>query len=495
MPSVRLQSVSFSFGEVSVFDEVSLHLPPGWTGVVGPNGSGKSTLLQLINQALGPTAGAVVHDPRDAVVRWCAQRVETLDDDVRALAEDVTAGKLRSRLALEVEALTRWDTLSPGERKRWQVGAALHAEADVVLLDEPTNHLDLQGQMLLLEALRHFRGVGVIVSHDRAMLDRLTSRTVRLRDRGAQLLELPFTLASAEWQRLDDEARAAVLSRRETLEKARRRADTDRRRLESASRQRHTSARMKDRYDSDARTLAADGRAENAERAHAARLRQTSQRVEVLGEQLASLRATFDDPRALFLRAERCPKPVLAVLEGPLHAGPKRLLESTSIQLRRETRALLRGPNGAGKSTLLAALVAHTTLPPERVLVLPQELTQAETQADLELLEDLDPMLRGRVLQLVDALGVDPEALLATDAPSPGEARKLRLALGLMRDAWLAVLDEPTNHLDLPSIEKVERALLAYPGALLVVTHDERLANVLAEQLETWRLHAGQLLR
>ena len=80
---------------------------------------------------------------------------------------------------------------------------------------------------------------------------------------------------------------------------------------------------------------------------------------------------------------------------------------------------------------------------------------------------------------------MEPEHLLRSAHPSPGEARKLRLALGLGRHCWLAVLDEPTNHLDLPAIERLEAALLDFPGALLLVTHDERLgAAVTSRRLD-----------
>ncbi len=84
---------------------------------------------------------------------------------------------------------------------------------------------------------------------------------------------------------------------------------------------------------------------------------------------------------------------------------------------------------------------------------------------------------RGRTLSLVAALGTDPDRLLASAAPSAGEVRKVLLAEGLARRPWAVVLDEPTNHLDLPTVERLAAALAAYPGALLLVTHDDALAE------------------
>jgi ATPase subunit of ABC transporter with duplicated ATPase domains len=181
--------------------------------------------------------------------------------------------------------------------------------------------------------------------------------------------------------------------------------------------------------------------------------------------------------RSVFLGFERAPRPVLLSLDADeVRAGPAPLLRDVHVRLRREDRVWLEGPNGAGKTTLLAALRERSTLPPDRVLHLPQELPAGAGARLLREVRELPGEVRGRVLSLVGALGADPPRLLASADPSPGEARKLLLALGMGRHAWALLLDEPTNHLDLPTVERLEQALAAYPGAILLVTHDAQLA-------------------
>ncbi len=479
MPAVRAQHLGFAFQDVPVFEALDFHLSPGWTGLVGANGLGKTTLLRLMLGELEPTSGALVIEPRGARVAWCPQRVEELDDGIRAFAEadDGLARRLHGRLQLHPHELERWPTLSPGERKRWQLGAVLHQEPEVLLLDEPSNHLDADGLQSLRRALRAFDGLGVLVSHDRALLDDVTEATLRLTPGGARLWQKPFSQARALWLEEEEAQRQQHRDTRRHLEREEQKLDTRRRALASASRQRSTGARMRSKHDSDARSLGADFRAEQAEMSHAATLRRVERSAERVRAELDGLHVSDDAGAALFLRYEPCPKPTVVQLP--------------ELQLARGGRLWVRGPNGSGKTTLLNRVLAQGCLvPEERRLVLPQELTLEESQADLDATKRLPNDERGRVLQLVHALGVEPDRLLASPAPSPGEGRKLRLALGLGRHAWLAVLDEPTNHLDLPAIERLGAALAEFPGALLIVTHDEQLGQSLGADVRTLEARA-----
>ncbi len=127
MSLIRLERVSFAYRDsVPILDQVDLQLPDGWSGLVGENGAGKTTLLRLLASELAPDLGRIHIEPAGALVALCQQVLEESGPEILALAErvDGEARRLMAQLNLDVEGLSRWSTLSPGQRKRWQVGAA-----------------------------------------------------------------------------------------------------------------------------------------------------------------------------------------------------------------------------------------------------------------------------------------------------------------------------------------------------------------------------------
>ena len=499
MTSVRLERLSFAHADaVPILDGADLVLPTGWTALVGENGAGKTTLLRLLAGELAPTAGRVRVDPSGAPVALCAQRVDVPGDDVSALAEreDGEARRLRATLALEPDALARWETLSPGERKRWQIGAALARDPQVLLLDEPTNHVDREARERLVAALRRHRGVGVLVSHDRALLEALASRTLRLHRGEARLYASAYGEARGRWEAEREATWARRTAAQEEARRAARRLADARRSRDAA--ERSLSGRRRDPKDRDGRTLVAKTRRSWAEDRLGAKVGQLRAAADRAADAVPDAPQAAELGRSVFLGFAPPERTTLLALDAAeVRAGAAVVLRDVHVRLGREERVRLEGPNGAGKSTLLAALLAAATIPRERVLHLPQELPARAGAALLAEVRALAPDVRGRVLSLVAALGSDPARLLASAEPSPGEARKLLLALGLGRHAWALVLDEPTNHLDLPTVERLEEALLAYPGAILLVTHDDAFAARVVGGAggAVWRIASGRVER
>ncbi|MDF3058692.1 MAG: transporter [Rariglobus sp.] len=172
---LTLQSVEFAHPGMTtpLFTDLTVQFPLGWTGIVGPNGAGKTTLLKVVTGELAAQSG-LVH--RQGLALYVAQRT----DDPPELLEDFIwapdATVLKARLRVAEDWPERWSTLSHGERKRAQIAVALWREPAVLALDEPSNHIDADARRLLLMALTEFGGIGLLVSHDRALLDELCTQ-------------------------------------------------------------------------------------------------------------------------------------------------------------------------------------------------------------------------------------------------------------------------------------------------------------------------------
>jgi len=156
-------------------------------------------------------------------------------------------------------------------------------------------------------------------------------------------------------------------------------------------------------------------------------------------------------------------------------------LQFPALEIGGASRIALTGANGLGKSTLINHVLAHLELPAEKLVTVPQEISADDSRALLESVKRLPNDELGRVMITISRLGSRPARLLESALPSPGEVRKLLLALGIVRGPYLIVMDEPTNHMDLPGILCLEEALANCPCAMLLVSHDEAFLEKITE--------------
>jgi len=219
--------------------------------------------------------------------------------------------------------------------------------------------------------------------------------------------------------------------------------------------------------------------------------------VRAKSERIAQTLEQFDfkreKGRSVFVDYVAAPQNrVLGIDAETICAGDKPVLRDVHLSVFRGDKIRVAGRNGIGKTTLLKQMVEGAHIAQSRLLYLPQELSADDGAALSDAIRSLNEAQRSRVLSLVAALGVDPERIIASDSPSPGEARKLKLAFGLGTQVWAMILDEPTNHLDIPAIERLEDTFAEYPGALVMVTHDDALAKRCTSI--QWRIEDGTVI-
>jgi ATPase subunit of ABC transporter with duplicated ATPase domains len=546
--SATLQATGLAAGHGArvLFSRLDLVLAPGdVVGLVGANGAGKSTLLRILagespaeegTVTISPPSATVGHLPQEperrpgetvaaflarrtgvaraqhamdtaaealgagapgaddtyaaALDRWLALGGADLDERAGAVADDVGLG-----VALD----TPMTALSGGQAARAGLAALLLSRYDVLLLDEPTNDLDLDGLERLERFVAGLRSPAIVVSHDREFLARTVNKVVEL-----DLAQHQVGVYDGGYDSYLAEREVARRHAREAYEEYEDRVGGLKDRAQMQRNWMAQGVRNARRKAGDNDKIGRNKRAETSEK-QAAKARQTQRLIERLD--------VVEEPRKeweLRMTIAAAPRSgtVVATLSGAVVRRGSFTLGPVDARVDWADRVVVTGANGSGKTTLLGALLGRIPLD-EGSGGLGPSVRVGEIDQARGLFLGPEPLNRAFRDALRDRTGPDwsesdVRTLLAkfgltgehvprpAVSLSPGERTRAALALLQAREVNLLVLDEPTNHLDLPAIEQLEQALDAFPGTVLLVTHDRRmLADV--RSTRRWVVEAGRL--
>ena len=501
---ITIRNLNFAMEGKPLFEEASASVPPRTTvGVVGRNGCGKTTLFRLIRKEL-MLDGGDIDIPRQARIGGVAQeapasdltlletvlaadleradllaRAETETDpneiaeiqtrlvDIDAHSAEARAASILQGLGFDKEAQNRaCAEFSGGWRMRVALAAVLFSAPDLLLLDEPTNYLDLEGTIWLENFLARYPHTCLIISHDRGLLNRAVKGILHISD-GA------ITYYKGGYDAFDSMRQARL----EQQVAAKRKQDMQRAHIQS----------FVDRF-----------------RAQASKARQAQSRLKML-EKMKPLAALSESAVAgfSFRTPEELPPPLIAVSEGSVGYDGPAILSKLNFRLDQDDRIALLGANGQGKSTL-SKLIA------DRLDLMSGTETRskklrigyfAQHQLD-ELHEDETPIqhiaqrfpdetpAKHRARLGAAGFGADVADVEARRL-SGGQRARLLLMLATLDAPHLLILDEPTNHLDIESREALIHALNDYGGAVILVSHDAHLVEMVADRF--WLVHDGQV--
>ncbi len=514
---ISLNGITVSFGGFTLFENVSyLVNPRDRIGLAGKNGSGKSTMLKLLAGLQTPTSGGI-GKPKNIKIAYLPQDMvhqhgrTVVEETATAFIEIQQLEQRQAQITHELETRTDYESdtysnliteitdiahrlevlgsanmdeeiekklkglgfdrsdfnrqtseFSGGWRMRIELAKLLLQKPDVLLLDEPTNHLDIESMQWLEEFIETFDGALVLISHDKKFLDTVTTRTIEISNKKIYDYKTNYSHYLELRKERREQQEAAAKNQQKIINKT--------------------------------QILIDKNRAKASKAAFAQSLIKKLDKMEIVEvdeDDTASMHFRFPSPA-------HCGNIVLTVENAGKVYGPKRIFSGANFILEKGERVAFVGRNGEGKTTMMKMLAGQTEYEGtlklgHSVLMGYFEQDQAEKlDVNKTVFDTIDELavgeMRTRVRNLLGSFLFSGDDIdKKVKVLSGGERGRLALCKLLLQPYNLLMLDEPTNHLDIRSKDILKRALLAYEGTLLIVSHDRDFLDGLVHKLYEFR--------
>ena len=462
---ISLDNLTVSYGGWTLFDNISLLInPKDRIGLVGKNGAGKTTLLRLIVGEQQPTSGSISYNG-ECTIGYLPQQMRVADTTT-LVEETAKAFDEVLKLEAEIARLTR-EIAERTDYESSDYESLLHRLNEATdhyhILDEPTNHLDIESIQWLEDYLKNYNGAVLLISHDRAFLDNVTTRTVEISLGKAYDYKVPYSRYVVLRAERRAQQMAAYENQQRMIEKTEEFIEKFRYKP-TKSNQVQSRIKQLDRLE----------------------------RIEVEEEDLATLNIKFPP-------APRSGQIVAEIKEAGMSFGSKHVFSGANFTIERGDKIALVGRNGEGKTTLARMIVGQLT-PTEGSIRVGANVNigyYAQNQEDLmngdfTVYDTLDRVAVGDVrTRLRDILGaflfrgedIDKKVKVL----SGGERARLAMARLMLEPYNLLILDEPTNHMDMRSKDILKNAIMKYDGTVIVVSHDREFLDGMVSKVYEFR--------
>jgi ATPase subunit of ABC transporter with duplicated ATPase domains len=477
MTQINLNKLTVFYSQ-ALLENLTITFTRGWTGVSGPNGCGKTSLIHCIIAALRENPDNSM--PTDLQWSGSIKGPSSLcyipqlpEPDQDALYDffysgDNDCGRISSLLKLKEEWLYTPDEISQGQKRRLQLALALVKNPEILILDEPENHLDQKGRELVISALKSYESIGIIIGHSRNIMNSLCTSTLLIYQKRCHFYQHGLSESLALY-------RAGEKKIRKQRDQIKSDINRQTRQLNnfiqhSAKADKALSKRGIGRHDHDKKSAIDLARLSGADKASSGKVSLQKKIISSNNSELGNLQQDRIWKMGLTILGMKSRRDrLLHIPSGRFSLYEGFSLDLPELTILADDFIVLKGANGTGKSGILN-LIHHHIDPAVPLGWIPQELTRNEKDALLKKYQQLDHREKADVLAYFSRMGSDPTQWQQNG--SPGEYRKLLLAMTFLCETELLILDEPVNHLDIFTIEVIEEALKIYRGAVLMVSHE-----------------------